>query len=49
MRANLEFKRQSSVFWVLFMYKIEQKKLEIPESADPGGVRTPFGPLKVKI
>ena len=30
-RAKLEFKRQSCVFWVLFMYKVERKKLEIPE------------------
>ena len=47
-RTKLEFKKQSYVFWVLFMYKIEGKKLEIPEmggSAGPGGVWTPLGPL----
>ena len=34
------------------MYKVERKKLEIPEmsgSALTGVVRTPLGPLKVKI
>ena len=43
-RAKLEFKTQSCVFWVLFMYKVERKKIEISEmsgSALPGGVRTP--------
>ena len=47
-RAKLEFKRQSCVFWVLFMYKNERKKLEIPKmagSASTVGVLTPLGPL----
>ena len=47
-RAKLELKRKSCVFWVLFIYKDERKKLEFPEmggSAPPGGVRTPLGPL----
>ena len=42
-RAKLEFKRQSCVFWVLFIYKNDRKKLEFPEmggSALTGGVRT---------
>ena len=51
-RTKLEFKKQSCVFWVLFMYKVERKKLEIPEmsgSALTGVVQNPLGPLKVKI
>ena len=34
-RAKLEFKTQSCVFWVLFMYKDERKKIEIPEMGEP--------------
>ena len=44
-RAKFEFKRQSCVFWVLFVHKNERKKLEFPEmdgSALPG---TPLSPL----
>ena len=48
--ANMELKKYSCVFWILFMNKYKWKKIEIPEkggSAYTGGrgVRTPLGHL----